>query len=94
MSYSSVFGATDFATACANAKGAYEQALSSATATLSDAIARAEAIRKEIALDWYLRSWNGLPVWAWGAGGAALLIGGVVVVRVMRKKKSAAAVTK
>jgi len=84
----------DFATACANAKGAYEQALSSATATLSDAIARAEAIRKEIALDWYMRSWNGLPVWAWGAGGAALLIGGVVVVRVMRKKKSAAAVTK
>ena len=84
----------DFAAAVTSAATAYTQAQGAAAAVFADAIARAEAIRKQIALDWYMRSWNGLPVWAWGAGGAALLIGGVVVVRVMRKKKSAAAVTK
>ena len=84
---------TAFAANAASAAQAYAQALESANAAFAAATARVEAIRKQIALDWYLRSWHGLPVWAWGAGAAAVLIGGVVVVRVMRKK-SAAAVAK
>jgi hypothetical protein len=67
--------------------------LSSAVAELRAAVARASAAldakEKELGLDWYSRNFYGLPVWAWGAGGAALLLGGAVFVR-MRKKKAAA----
>jgi len=81
-----------FASQAAAATAAYEQALASVNAVVGEAVARVEAIRKQIALAWYARSFHGLPVWAWGAGGAALLVGGAVAVRVMRKKKAPAAI--
>lgn len=83
--------AADFATTAAGASASYQQALSSANATLSEAIARVEEIRKQIALAWYARDFHGFPVWMWGAGGAAVLVAGAVAVRVMRKKTPAAA---
>ena len=33
----------------------------------------------------------GLPIWAWGAGGAVVLLGGALVIRKMKSKKAVAA---
>lgn len=67
--------------------------LSGAVAELRAAIARASAAldakEKELGLDFYLRNFYGLPVWAWGAGAAALLVGGAVFIRSRRKKAAA-----
>jgi hypothetical protein len=76
----------DFATAVANASVAYDQAISSVDAIFAAATAKAEAIRKQIALDWYARDFHGLPVWMWGAGGAVVLLGGALVVRKLKSK--------
>lgn len=78
----------DFATAVANASVAYDQAISSVDAIFAAATAKAEAIRKQIALDWYARDFHGLPVWMWGAGGAVVLLGGALVVRKLKSKKA------
>lgn len=83
--------AADFPASCASASAAYEAALAQANSVINDAIAKVEAIRKQIALEWYARDFHGFPVWMWGAGGAVLLVGGAVAVRVMRKKKAPAA---
>jgi hypothetical protein len=74
----------DFAAAAASASAAYGQAL----ASIADTTAKVEAVRAQIALDWYLRNFHGLPVWAWGAGGAVVLLGGALVVKKMKSKAS------
>jgi len=79
----------EFAASIAAASQAYTAAQSAATAALSDAIAKVEEIRRVIGLPFYMKSFYGLPVWAWGAGGAALLVGGAVFIRSRRKKAAA-----
>lgn len=69
--------------------------LGSAVAELRAAVVRASAAldakEKELGLDFYLRNFYGLPVWAWGAGGAALLVGGALFLRARKKKAAASA---
>lgn len=79
----------EFAASTAAATQAYTAAQATATAAINDAIAKVEEIRRVIGLPFYMKSFYGLPVWAWGAGGAALLIGGAVYVRSRRKKAAA-----
>jgi hypothetical protein len=79
----------EFAASVAAASQAYAAAQQAATAAISDAIAKAEEIRRIIGLPFYMKSFYGLPVWAWGAGGAALLVGGAVYMRSRRKKAAA-----
>lgn len=81
----------EFAASVAAASQAYAAAQQAATAAISDAIAKVEEIRRIIGLPFYLKKLLGLPVWAWGAGGAALLVGGAVYVRSRRKKAAASA---
>jgi hypothetical protein len=80
--------AADFTTAIAGASAAYGQALTEANAAFADATAKVEAIRAQIALDWYARDFHGLPVWAWGAGGVVVLLGGALVVRKLKSRKA------
>jgi len=84
----------EFAASVATASQAYSAAQATATAALSDAIAKVEEIRRVIGLPFYMRSFYGLPVWAWGAGGAALLVGGAVFIRARKKKAAASAAAK
>ena len=79
----------EFAASVAAASQAYAAAQQAATAAISDAIAKVEEIRRIIGLPFYLKKLLGLPVWAWGAGGAALLVGGAVFIRSRRKKLAA-----
>jgi hypothetical protein len=79
----------EFAASVAAATQAYTAAQATATAAISDAIAKVEEIRRIIGLPFYMKNFYGLPVWAWGAGGAALLVGGAVYVRSRRKKAAA-----
>ena len=81
----------EFAASVAAASQAYAAAQQAATAAISDAIAKVEEIRRVIGLPFYMKSFYGLPVWAWGAGGAALLVGGAVYMRSRRKKAAASA---
>lgn len=78
----------DFAAAVASASASCSQALAAVDTIFADATAQVEAIRAQIALDWYARDFHGLPVWMWGAGGAVVLIGGALVVRKLKSKKA------
>lgn len=80
----------EFAAAVASASASASQALTAVDVLFADATTKVEAIRAQIALDWYARDFHGLPVWMWGAGGAAVLLGGALVVRKLKSKKAAA----
>lgn len=84
----------EFNASVAAAAQAYATTQASATAAIADAIAKVEEVRRIIALPFYLKKFLGLPVWAWGAGGAALLIGGAVFIRARRKKSAASSASK
>jgi hypothetical protein len=76
----------DFAAAVASASASCSQALAAVDAIFADATAQVEAIRAQIALDWYARDFHGLPVWMWGAGGVVVLLGGALVVRKLKNR--------
>jgi hypothetical protein len=76
-------------TASLGALGGLGSAVAELRAAAAKASAALDAKEKELGLDWYLRNFYGLPVWAWGAGGAALLVGGAVFIRSRRKKLAA-----
>jgi len=69
--------------AAANSVSERVAALRAAAAAASAGLDEKE---KELGLDFYLRNFYGLPVWAWGAGGAAVLLGGALIVRRIKNK--------
>jgi hypothetical protein len=81
-------------TASLGALNGLSAAVASLRAAVTKASAALDAKEKELGLDWYLRNFYGLPVWAWGAGGAALLLGGAVFIRARKKKAAALATAK
>lgn len=84
----------EFNASVAAAAQAYATTQASVAAAIADAIAKVEEVRRIIALPFYLKKFLGLPVWAWGAGGAAVLVGGAVFIRSRRKKSAASSASK
>jgi len=60
-------------------------------ALLNELDARIDRALEQLPLSWFEREWNGMPAWAWMAGGGVLFIGGAAFIRYRRKKSSAAA---